>query len=374
MSKCDSATIYFIVNPIRKDFGDHPAEYATASHYISLDEDGDNKPDVPGTFWLGELVDGELESKKSFEADGDDKDDLNDDDGFIMGDGATLGSDYPVKVIINANQSGIQVHFGLWIDWDNDGVYDDFYKDYGISSSPDTVVVNISIPASVPTGVAHFRTRAFSSAPTASDFGGFFRNGEVEDYKFFVSARGLLPVELVFFKATAEGDDAALQWQTASEVNNDYFSVQRSYDALHWEEITIVDGMGNSTEVVNYRYIDKDLMAGGYYYRLEQFDFDGTSEFSDVEFVQIESGNSSNREMSIYPNPATINSELTFKGLGGDEARVSIYGIDGSVVTTIRLDGLDKISLSQYDLQTGIYLVEVSRETGTDQFKLVVVE
>ncbi len=373
--ECDSATIYLVVNPIRRDFGDHPALYPTASHHISLDENGDNMPDVPGTFWLGSLVDGEITSKFTTNADGDDLDDLSDEDGLLFNRGALLGSEFPLEIVINSNQSGIQVYFGLWIDWDGNGTYEDYYTDYGISSSPDTVIVNINIPATIPTGMAHFRLRAFGSPPSPTDFTGHFRNGEIEDYRFYTyNGPGgiLLPVEMISFSAIAVGSNALLEWQTASEINNDFFEVQRSTDAINWEFVDIVEGHGNSDEIHYYDCIDKHLQPNTYYYRLKQFDYDGSYEFSNVEAVIIKGNESS--KISISPNPAHIMSKLVIDGLGEDITDLRLLDYNGRVVANIILDN-GFIDLSCYDLHPGMYLIQViTTNSAPELIKLVVIE
>lgn len=89
-----------------------------------------------------------------------------------------------------------------------------------------------------------------------------------------------LPVELASFSVTKTNNINTLNWKTLSEVNNAYFEIQRSYDGIHYEGLGIVVGNGNSLEVNNYSFDDKNSNKA--YYRLKQYDFDGTYEYSHI--------------------------------------------------------------------------------------------
>jgi hypothetical protein len=84
-----------------------------------------------------------------------------------------------------------------------------------------------------------------------------------------------LPIELISFKGDRSGEgNAVLKWSTASEINNDFFTVERSPDAVSWEVVGTVDGAGNSTEQINYEFTDFSYPNKESYYRLKQTDFD----------------------------------------------------------------------------------------------------
>lgn len=84
-----------------------------------------------------------------------------------------------------------------------------------------------------------------------------------------------LPVELEYFKGIRSFSNVLLTWSTLSEVNNDYFSVYFSIDAINWSLLELVDGNGNSNEIINYSIIDSNVLESRYYY-LSQTDYDGT--------------------------------------------------------------------------------------------------
>lgn len=111
-----------------------------------------------------------------------------------------------------------------------------------------------------------------------------------------------LPVELVSLTAQALTENTALlQWQTASELNNRGFEVQRSDDGVRWQEIGFVNGYGTTTETQHYTLLDKEPLGGTNYYRLRQIDFDGTANLSNIVVVK---GSDKHSELQLNPNPA----------------------------------------------------------------------
>lgn len=111
----------------------------------------------------------------------------------------------------------------------------------------------------------------------------------------------LLPVELTAFYGQPAPAGVSLHWTTATELNNDYFDVERSTDGRSFRAVGRVAGAGTTHETQRYSYLDRNLDAGGYYYRLRQVDFDGSQEHSPVIFVRTGAATPAAR---IFPNPA----------------------------------------------------------------------
>lgn len=111
-----------------------------------------------------------------------------------------------------------------------------------------------------------------------------------------------LPVELIYFNAKSINEEVNVYWTTASEINNDYFEVQRSRDGKQFEKISDIKGAGNSNAPLNYTYTDHHPFDGTSYYRLRQVDFDGKNSMSKIVAVKRNIGN--NLINNIYPNPA----------------------------------------------------------------------
>ncbi len=98
-----------------------------------------------------------------------------------------------------------------------------------------------------------------------------------------------LPIELVSFEATAQEKEVALTWVTASELNNDYFTVERSADGSSWEVVLTKQGAGTTTQRTEYNALDSRPLAGLSYYRLKQTDFDGKFSYSSIQSVFMNS-------------------------------------------------------------------------------------
>ncbi len=95
-----------------------------------------------------------------------------------------------------------------------------------------------------------------------------------------VSGATPLPVELISFNGTKQKGYNDLSWTTATEINNDYFSLKKMADSSEFKEIGVIKGAGNSTAVIHYNYIDPAPMAVINYYRLKQTDYNGTESYS----------------------------------------------------------------------------------------------
>lgn len=179
---------------------------------------------------------------------------------------------------------------------------------------------------------------------------------------------GALPIELLSFKAySMENGTVLLEWQTRSEINNDYFTVEKSKDGFSWEHLVDVGGAGNSSTFLNYSWIDSNPFNGTSYYRLKQTDFDGQFEYSQVRDVDC-NGLSSN-EVQFYPNPT--NSQITFVGDKSELAEIQIYnkiGQDLSGITSIVHTNESTVTIDLSQLANGMYFVR-TRTSANMVFK-----
>ena len=167
-----------------------------------------------------------------------------------------------------------------------------------------------------------------------------------------------LPIELINFDATAEDNASVLlEWQTATEINNAYFTIERSRNAIDWEEVKKVNGAGNSTSVLAYRTHDAAPYLGTSYYRLKQTDFDGTGSYSGHRAVHIKS---LNQAVRVYPNP--VHDELFIQAADFEQNQLKIYNALGQDVThqSTLVKSDDKgATLRMGNLTKGIYYVKV---------------
>ncbi|GEM_PF-3900888 len=93
-----------------------------------------------------------------------------------------------------------------------------------------------------------------------------------------VIGQAVLPIELLRFDASQSGNSVEVNWTSATEINNHFYTVQRSYDGLEFEEIADIEGAGDSNSSLDYQYVDFPTAFGLLYYRLKQTDFDGAFE------------------------------------------------------------------------------------------------
>ena len=111
-----------------------------------------------------------------------------------------------------------------------------------------------------------------------------------------------LPIELLEFLGICEGAVIKLNWSTASEINNDYFTIERSFDGVNFNILGTVAGAGNSIQTLHYTFVDENSMDGIYYYRLKQTDFNGTFKYS--KLIDVACNSDFSQDIMVYPNPA----------------------------------------------------------------------
>jgi hypothetical protein len=188
-----------------------------------------------------------------------------------------------------------------------------------------------------------------------------------------------LPVKLTDFAATWQKSGAytTIAWETASEINTNYFVVERSIDNVLFDQIEKVKASGYSNGKMNYKSVDRSIQNSGiFYYRLKIVDFDGKEDYSQVNQVNANIENS-DFEYNIFPNPAesvvniNINSEI------GSQLNIDIYNQNGQIIQKNSILDTAKSSKSMYRFETsewekGIYLVKITVDQQTKIHKLVI--
>ncbi|MDT8412360.1 MAG: T9SS type A sorting domain-containing protein [Vicingaceae bacterium] len=182
-----------------------------------------------------------------------------------------------------------------------------------------------------------------------------------------------LPITLSHFDATYNPKTSAveLDWATSSEINNEFFTVEKSVDGVTFEVVGIVDGAGNSSELKSYNTLDKKPYIGTSYYRLKQTDFDGKFEYSDLVPVNVEDVISN---PTIYPNPITNNGVLEFNTNSTEVTVVTIYDVSGRIVMSnqhLTNKGINKIQLETSELTNGMYFISLKNGNNKTNLKLI---
>jgi hypothetical protein len=187
-----------------------------------------------------------------------------------------------------------------------------------------------------------------------------------------------LPVELVSFIGKEKEGKIILNWETASEQNNDYFLVEHSVDGITFKEIARVTGGGTINITQYYSYTHRLPSYPDNYYRLKQVDFDGAFEYSDAILIRL------NKELVpdgidfvMYPNPTTTNS-VNIRLNSVDFSRplgIQVVNLNGRLIYQKMIDSVDfnsDINLDfGYGMTRGIYLVRLVQSGNTTVRKLV---
>ncbi len=180
-----------------------------------------------------------------------------------------------------------------------------------------------------------------------------------------------LPVEFTFFNAKLNGSQVDLSWQTYSEVNNDYFTVERSSDGIYFEEIGTVNGAGNSNNINNYYFPDKSPLKGLSYYRLKQTDYDGSYKYSDIKAVNINQ-DVNNLNITLYPNPVKNNNLNIYFSKNIDNLNISIYDIYGKEIMNKKYINIKNINIPTKSLEKGMYFINFIIEDKKYTNKIIV--
>lgn len=169
-----------------------------------------------------------------------------------------------------------------------------------------------------------------------------------------------LPIKLISFSVSQNHSSNILNWNTATEINNEYFVVEKSRDGTLFDSIATVKGAGNSTVVSNYSYTDNEPYNGTNFYRLKQVDFDGISTTSKV--INISSINFfPSNSINIYPNPGIGN--ITISGDWNNIQNVLVYNMAGVTVLS-KAQNSNQLQLPS-SLQSGIYFINFMYKNGT---------
>ncbi len=148
----------------------------------------------------------------------------------------------------------------------------------------------------------------------------------------FISTSSIvLPIDLLFFTGECNNNNIVLKWATASETNNEYFTVERSEDGSQWEAVGTVKSTGNSSITQNYSYTIGETSDKISYFRLKQTDLDGNFKYFNT--IPVNNCNSNSAGLSIYPNPSNGRSlfgKINLKA--NEEYSIIIFDAVGNVV------------------------------------------
>ena len=188
-------------------------------------------------------------------------------------------------------------------------------------------------------------------------------------------AFGPVPIELSFFNAKLANQTVDLNWQTATEINNDYFILEHSTDGVSYEVLTTINGHGNTADLKDYQYIHANPSIGTNYYRLSQTDFDGTMEYVGLEVVNLKSDAF---VLAIAPNPVRQD-VLNLNYASPSELNIEIEVIDmtGRVLLQdvfIANEGQSQFNLPLNHLSYGVYFLRTKQAQNIQTIRFVKTE
>ena len=361
-SGCDNGAVCrVLINNVQRDFGDAP---------ISFDLGTTQQPLAAASTKLTGLylgaVDPDLESiaQPTVACDGDG----SDEEGLRYYPATVAGQSNLEFDIEITNNSSTQGYLVAYIDWNEDGDFldtDEQSTTVTIPSSTGAAIYRPSFGIPFATGpiTTYVRLRLSTSAEAIRMPYGASPEGEVEDHIVDIT---ILPVELINFKAIASGKQAILNWQTATETNNDHFDIERSANGSGWQKIGTLNGYGNNSQLQTYSFTDYHPYDKLNYYRLKQVNSDGSFGYSLVRRINFESTVGITR---VYPNPVKdqlyiasdrndINYDVTITNISGQEVLRKNKASNESTITVTHLPaGVYIVKLSHQEEQPKYYKV-----------------
>jgi hypothetical protein len=180
----------------------------------------------------------------------------------------------------------------------------------------------------------------------------------------YIGVGGVLPVELLSFTGKQENEKIILNWSTASEMNNDYFTIERSPDGNNWEVIGNLKGTGTTSTPRDYTFADALENTGSktVYYRLKQTDFNGQYEYFRPVSVTINPP-----EFTIHP---TVSSGLFFASTSENIREIHIYSALGEQVYIAGPQPSSSIDISSQP--NGIYILRIKTEKSLITQKIII--
>jgi hypothetical protein len=189
-------------------------------------------------------------------------------------------------------------------------------------------------------------------------------------------AGSAVPVELTSFTASANNGTVKLIWNTATEVNNKGFEVQRKSSGSDFVTVAFVNGNGSTTETKNYSYTEK-IQSGIYSYRLKQVDYDGHSKLSKEVEVDVATPLTFSLNQN-YPNPFNPATSISYSIAKSGLVKIAIYNTLGQqvkeLVNEVKEAGSYNVSFNASSLTSGIYFYKIESAQFSQTKKMILMK
>ncbi len=185
-----------------------------------------------------------------------------------------------------------------------------------------------------------------------------------------------LPIGLLSFYGVANCKDNIndLYWTTANEINNYYFTIERSTNGTTWEVIAKINGVGNSFVTQSYHYADNYALEQSMYYRLKQTDFSGESKYVGDIIVVTKECSSVFQDFNLFPNPADNTLNIQYYSKKIEVVDIKLHDAVGNVIMETSENVADGINTFSYDISNiaqGVYLLSVETRYNTISKKFI---
>ena len=198
----------------------------------------------------------------------------------------------------------------------------------------------------------------------------------IDNLEIFGPANTILPIELVSFTGTNQGNANILNWRTESELNNEGFDVERSVDAEDWGAIGFVKGSGTSDAPHDYSFTDAPIQQSFYYYRLKQRDYEsagGKTSYSNI--IYLENKNVTQFSATIVPTIFSDAFSVNFSNASGRNLRMTLFSTNGEIIFEKSFsieDAFGTIHVStETKMPSGIYMLQLQSGNSAATLKLL---
>jgi hypothetical protein len=181
-----------------------------------------------------------------------------------------------------------------------------------------------------------------------------------------------LPIQLLNFTAIVNNEVVDLNWTTLSEINNDFFTIERSIDAVVFEEVLRKDGAGNSNTILSYNDVDRNPLLGVSYYRLKQTDFNG--QFTYSQLVPVNFQRNVHPAVTSYVN-GNLDIAITIEATTSEPANMQVFDLSGKLIIQEMVEltkGKQSALLKNPGLAPGVYLLSIQADHLQHVQKLVI--
>lgn len=343
------------LTPCRLDVGDLPESYGKPTNTVSYSEN--NVPVNSTAIWSGDKVNYESKSKHDSNAN---KDEF--DDGVAGFPSAVSPNEtYSFNITLNSNTRRTK-YYGFWIDWNQDGDFDDAVDGFYAGSMNNSGAHERTIEITVPNenvfngGKLSYRLRSDDQSFAKNQHSDARGNGETEDYISLLT----LALQIESWFVVPRGNDVYLEWKLSSGYDKEIFIVERSDDGRQYFPLEEFKDHKPSSRSSVYSYIHKN----GYqsiqtvaYYRIKQIDQFGLFSYTDIQSIYHRKRN--HKPLFIYPNPLTLSSqnELFIQGL--DDQPYVLYNALGKRISQGKSEN-NRIALLNHDGMEGVYFLKFS--------------